>query len=501
MSDSKPAKVTVDLSPFGQAAVTCDATLHMGTLDQPEELSIVVGGLSADNMNTLMQGSIEVGTIFGSPFVQGTLDDGLTFETELAFIKGIDFGGNQIQVNCYIGPYTESRTSPENGCRYWRFRLANLHFHRGDVFSHRLPPLDSVPAEKKDEYAAMASEWHRSYTNLGEAMQEFNQRYEGFPVRGGFRANRITFDFGNRTWILDDDIHGQQNLKKINHPIVSGTLSTLWMDGDSEGANEQFVSDICELLSFALSRDVKWVTYGCFSDDGRSDRITHRTPGLLPFNSGGSATIDNTAAHNLKDFLEVSEDTLVADRDWWSKSIGLLTQARGAKYLEVKCSLLNTLLDRLSSKVNGDNYGNEIDPDLDARLDRRWFRWLLHLLLRTLSKNWEQHRTDSLCNNVIKGWNAEPSFPEKVIRACEHLGIPPLSRTKLGFRHKLIHAGEMNKKLKTTDKKLEYLFGIEAVVLMIMVRMLGFSGQIYLQSNPPDPKPVSEYLAEQEVGT
>lgn len=500
MSESKQAKVTVDLTPFTKGMVTSSATIHTGTLDQPDELTIEVVGLSADDLNKLMQGQIELGTIFGDTKVNGSLDESVVFEADLTGIKGIEFGQESIQVTCYIGPYSEQRPTPLHEGRYWRFRMANLHLFRGDAFSHQPPPKETVPPERVEQYKAIVAEWHKSYGNLGIAMQEFGERYEGFQVRGGFRLNRITFDLAGRTWLLDDDLHGQKNLKKISQPIVSGTLSTEWKEGDTEEPMQQLADDVSELLSFALARDVKWVSFGCFSDDGGSDKIAYRTPGLLPFNQGGSATIDNWEPHNLKSFLETAQGPLIADRDWWSKSIGLLTQARGAKYLEVKCSLLNTLLDRISSKVNGDNYGNEIDAGLDARLDRKWFRWLLHCLLRTLSKNWERHRTDSLCDNVIKGWNAEPSFPDKVIRACDHLGIPPLSRTKLGFRHKLIHSGEMNKKLKNTDQKLEYLFGIEAVVLMLMIRMLEFSGQVYLQSNPPDPKPVSEFLAVQEVG-
>lgn len=188
---------------------------------------------------------------------------------------------------------------------------------------------------------------------------------------------------------------------------------------------------------------------------------------------------------------------LVADRDWWAVTVSLLTQVGGTKQFVVKCSLLNTLLDRITSKVNGDTAEPVIDPKLNARVDRGWFRCLLHLLLKTLSSKWERHRTDSLCDNVIKGWNAEPSFPEKVIRSCESLGIKAPSRSKLGFRHKLIHAGEFDTKLKTMEKKQEYLFGIESMVLLLLVRMLGFDGYIYIQSIPPERnhKKVSEFLA------
>jgi hypothetical protein len=177
-------------------------------------------------------------------------------------------------------------------------------------------------------------------------------------------------------------------------------------------------------------------------------------------------------------------------------TIGLLTQVGATKYLMVKCSLLNTLLDRITSRVNGEAKNPEIDASLEAKLDNDTFRATLHDLLSSLTTKWERHRTDSLCDNVIKGWNAEPSFPEKVIRSCESLGIKSPSRSRLGFRHKLIHAGEFDKKLKTIEKKAEYLFGIEAIVLMLLVRVLGFDGFVYLQSSPPDPKPVSEFLAD-----
>jgi len=161
------------------------------------------------------------------------------------------------------------------------------------------------------------------------------------------------------------------------------------------------------------------------------------------------------------------------------------------------------MLDRITSKINGDTSPPEIDPDLNSRLERRWFRWLLHLVLRTLSNKWERFRTDAVCE-VIKGWNAEPSFPKKIIRSCETLGIKAPTGSKLGFRHKLIHSGEFDKKLKTIEKKAEYLFETESIVLMLLVMMLGFDGLIYLQSDPPNPKKVSEFLAdspEKTVGT
>jgi hypothetical protein len=500
MIDNKNAKVTVDLSPLDKGTVNCDATVQTGNLNQAEKVSVIIAKLNADDQNRLMQGQIEVRSIFGSPKVTGLFDDGSTFETEITFIKKIDFNRDSAVVHCFIGPSFVIHVKSTVDCRFWKFRLANLRLDRGDLFTHQPPPEETVPLEKIQEYHALIAESNKSFGKPPLTMTQIKDRYKNFKIR--LLQNRISFIFAGRTWLLDDDLLGrwERDLNKIAIPVVSGTLSTEILEGDSDKIVQELATDICNLLTFALARDVKWIEVGCFAEEGKSHGLFQRSPGLLPFNQHGSPTIDNWEGGNLKGFLETAATPLNEAKEWWSVSIGLLMQARGAKYLEVKCSLLNTLLDRISSKVNGDHYGNEIDACLDTRLDRKWFRWLLHRLMRTLSKNWEQHRTDSLCDNVIKGWNAEPSFPDKVIRTCDHLGIPPLSRTRIGFRHKLIHSGEMNKKLNTTEQKLEYLFGIEAVVLLMMVRMLGFSGHIYLQSSPPDPKPVSEFLAVQEVG-
>src|SRR5690606_5047985 len=119
-------------------------------------------------------------------------------------------------------------------------------------------------------------------------------------------------------------------------------------------------------------------------------------------------------------------------------------------------STLNTLVDRISKKVIGDQETAEIDPALPQRIERRWFRWCLHALLSTVSRNWDKDRTERICD-TIKQWNSSPSFPNQVIRACESLGIGSPTRRHLGFRHKLIHVGEFDRKLKTTDQMIEYL--------------------------------------------
>ena len=244
--------------------------------------------------------------------------------------------------------------------------------------------------------------------------------------------------------------------------------------------------------------ELKGISAGCFDEDGHCATKRHRDPAVMPFNRGGSAIVDNWELGNIKQFLESAEPCFHEAPEWYRQSIGLYIQSKGSKHVLVKCALLNILLDRISTRVSGSTFGNEIDPKLNERLERKWFRCLLHRLLRTLSKKWERTRTDSLCDNVIKRWNAEPSFPQKVLRACAQLGIPKLSGKNIGFRHKLLHVGEFNKKLKSLKQKAEYAFDIDAVIGLMIIRLLKFDGFLYLQTASPHHKRVSDFLTAKE---
>lgn len=499
MSETSKAKVTVDLTPIKKGVVECDADVDFNSLDQPEAITVVIRSLDANQINHFCKGTLVVGEVFGNPGFTGVLDGGDSLSGQLAFIKGVSFGPAEAHLQCYLGNSTRSSGTVGKGIRRWVFGLANYRIAGGDLWTEVLTPKVPLTPEKIAELKDSLKAYHKVVENVDYTSKQIDLKYKDFKVTsGGNRRNRIAFTFAGREWTLDDDLHGRwpQDDSNITEPVRSGTLTTEYRDGDSGAALQHTADDITDLLTLALGRDIKWVRLENRLEDGSFHDIQDRRPGLLAFNQRRSALADNWEPCNVKLLLEAGEKVLIADRDWWSVTIGLLSQVGGTKYLVVKCSLLNTLLDRITSKVNGDTSGPEIDANLNDRLDRGWFRWLLHFLLRTLTKKWERHRTDALCDNVIKGWNAEPSFPEKVIRSCDVLGIKAPSRSKLGFRHKLIHAGEFDKKLKAVEKKAEYLFGIEAIVLMLLVRMLGFDGYIYLQSNPPDHKKVSEFLAE-----
>lgn len=498
MDGTKNAKVTLDLTPLGKDVVECDATIEFNVMGQPETIAVIIGGLKAAHLNRLLGGTLSVADVFGKVSFSGTVEGGSSVGGVLTFIKSVDIGFAEATLECYFDSATVTSASAAVGApTRWVFGLANYRIAIGDI-STELPPPELDP-QKIAKIKASLQAYHETIEGIVKTTEQIDAEYKSFKsLHGEKRLNRIDFAFAGRKWTLTDDYFGRwpKEPSRLAEPMRSGSLSTDCQEGDSAGSLQQIADDISDLLSLALGRDIKWVQCESQLEDGASQSIQFRKPGLLAFNQNRSCLSDNWETGNLRKFLEGGEKVLVADRGWWSATIALLTQVGATKYAVVKCSLLNTLLDRITSNVFVDSNDPLIDPKLNERIDARWFRWVLHRILRLLSSNWERYRTEALCDNVIKGWNAEPSFPEKVIRSCESLGIKSPARSKIGVRHKLLHAGEFDKKLKTMDAKIEYLFGIEGTVLMLLVRMLGFNGLVYLQSSGPDPKKVSEFLTE-----
>lgn len=497
MSEARKAKVQVDLTPIRKGVVECDSSIAFNSLDQPEAITVAVTGLAADQLNTFCKGSLAVGEVVGNPEISGVMEGGDSFSGRLAFIKAVNLGPTGVLLECILEGV--SRRSAQGGTAkgVWTFGLANYRVGIGDVSTELPPPTNAVTPEKADEIRAAIAKYHKVVGKQEGSDEATSAQTEIKVLHGPKRLNRIVFSFAGREWTLDDDLFGRwpKDDSAISEPVRSGTLSAGHRAGDSGDVLRQAADDISCLLSLALGRDIKWVLFGQRDEHGAILEAQYRNPGLLAFNQHGSRLADNWTGGNLKRFLEAGEAAVIADRDWWAVTVGLLTQARGSKYVEVKCSLLNTLLDRITTKVLGEVNAPEIDAGLDAKVDVKEFRVTLHYILSTLSPNWDRTRTDALCS-TIKDWNARPSFPKKIMRACQKHGISPISGKKLGFRHVLIHDGEMHGDLKTPDDRAQYFFEIEMIVLLLLVRMLRFDGQIYLQCKPPDPKLVSEFLAE-----
>lgn len=504
MCEPSNAKIQVDLTPLNKGTVECDARIAFNSLDQPETINIVINDLNAEQINHFCRATLAVGDVFGTDTFTGALDTGEHVTGQLAFIKGVGFGAKAAELECYLGGVFRDSSQSPTGKGRWAFGLANYRIHIGDIWTELPPHPNCVTPEVAEDIKSLIGEWHEAFGDREAAKDAVSTPTEVKVLHGKKRNNRIVFPFAGRDWTLDDDLFGRwpKDDSKISEPVRSGSLSTEQLDGDFVGVLQQSADDIADLLSLALGRDIKWVTFASQLEDGSLQAIQYRKPGLLAFNQNGSHLADNWEFGNLKQFITSGEKSLTTDRDWWSVTIRLLTQARGSKYIEVKCSLLNTLLDRISSKILGDANSPEIDAALDERVDVKDFRTTLHYILLSLSPKWERSRTDALCG-TMKDWNTKPSFSKKILRSCEKMGIPAISGKKLGFRHVVIHDGEMHSDLKTSEDRVQYFLEVEMVVLLLLIRMLGFDGYIYLQSNAPNPEKVSAFLVEnleQNVG-
>ena len=500
MSKASKAKVKVDLTPIKKDVVECDACIDFNSMDQPEGITLVVDGLTAEEINRFCKPTLAVKDVLGNPTVTGLLDTGDGFEGAIVFIERVSFGQASVQLECHLGAVARGCVPETKGKGQWVFGLSNYRISIGDQKTEiPVPATKQVTPEIAAEFNDLKEKWHEAFPNSGIPKSPPVTPAE-ITLKPGWRNNRITFAFAGRTWTLDDDLLGRWPKEdyKISEPVRSGTLATSVQGDDTQDAIQQAADDISDLLALGLGRDIKWVQCGRRNDDGSLQSLHYRKPGLLAFNQHGFRLADNWESQNVKQFLEAGERVLAPDREWWRVTIGLLTQVGGTKYLEVKCSLLNTLLDRITTKILGKSCAPEIDVELDKRVDNKDFRTALHYILATLSPKWERTRTDALCG-TIKEWNKKPSFPKKITRSCEKLGIPPISGKKLSFRHLLIHEGEMDADLETPQETAEYFFEIQMIVLLLLVRMLGFEGHIYLQSKPDESgqtKKVSEFLVE-----
>ena len=437
----KNGKVLVNLIPLGLALCQdCSAVFWLDTFGRPKEVQIFLEGLPPSQINELLNEQFQLPKIFGNPKIEGQLADETKFEAQIGFVKGIRFDcSGTLVFHCYLEKFQLKTSGTWSDCEKWVFQLANLKLDRGDIGTNYSAPLN------------------------------------------GSRLNRISFKFANRNWNLDDDLFGQwpNRLDKIGQgPILSGALSTAFNEGDTDEQLQLCATDITELLSFALSRDVKWVSCSCQKKNGELFSMQHHYPVISPFNHHWFPVVDNFEFGNLKEFLEKGLQEIQSDRNWWSVTIGLLTQARISKYNEVKCSLFNTLLERISDNVNAGSNQAEIDPMLEKIINKD-FEDKLHTLMIGVYGPWTIERTKSLCG-TIKLWKKQPSIPNKIICACEKLKINKPFRKTLGLRHKLLHTGEFDSKLNDTEK-LDYLFTLDAVASLLLIRIIGFDGYIYLQ--------------------
>ena len=460
------ATVRVDLTPIGHGSEELHARIRLDEVGLPVEMLIHLQGISADQMNGVLR---DLQNVFGDRTVMGTLEDGTPFETQIAFVRAAQpVGSQEIDLLCRC---VDGRSAPadpgDTEQAQWRLRLTNLKLHIGDTKTIIPIPEDRAQAPLP----------------------------EGWTMQPGWSNNRIVFPYAGREWHLTDDLLGTwsgPNQPELHRSVVSGTLLTTFVDGDTEESILELANDIGAALTVAVGRDVKVVSCSRINAVGTTTQTHGFNPGVLAYEDGRDPVVDNWEFGLLRSFIGSAVPVIASDREWWIRTVGLLVQAKASRYLEIRSAILNILVDRISTRVLEGEERHEIDEQLPDKVDQPLFQSQLHQLLLSLSGNWTEERTRALCS-TIKEWDARPSFPNKVRRACSQMGIESPVGRQISPRHRLLHVGE----LETRDN-LQYWIDLEGLVVLLIVRMLGHQGLISLRRFGAEPIRVADVVIVEE---
>lgn len=290
-----------------------------------------------------------------------------------------------------------------------------------------------------------------------------------------YNPNEIRFRVAGREWTLVDDLSLQwesQHGPDVTKPVPGVRLETPAVGQDSLEDIERLASDLESLLTLALGRSVSWYCIQRLANGAVVGGYDARR-WVAPYGRQPQIISNASRDGTLKGFLEAAYDAFVADREWLTHTILQFVASLSASHVEIRMSLQNTLLDRISSHILRHDDTFEIDSGLPERLSKS-FRRRLHELLQDLSPYWPLERTALVTQN-IEEWNSGPSFPGAVERAAVRLGLWPPKKSQIRKRHKLIHEGEYDASDGTNP--FDYWMRIECLVVMFILRLLGYSGR------------------------
>lgn len=444
--------IWIDLAPIGGEPVLCDVELTIG--DHGEvKFQALVKGVTAAQINRLFAGN----QLAWDEETSGTLRDGRKFEARIGAITSYSpTASNSMLIGgtlSNLSIVTAEGAEPHE----WVFYLSNVKLYLGDCWSdyhdeHRRT-LDSIEFSALDRKWRLTDSWHHKWSKVSR--------------------------------------------KELSSPILSGVLRTSYCKGDSDKDLTELAQDISHVLAFALSRSVNWVSYEVLSRDGKTIRGYSRSAWATAFTKHGYGPVENHAPHSLKVLLELALPVISRDRPWFSKTLGMLTQAQIADMLDVRCSILYTLTDRISSYIVKSTGKAEIDPELKARARKAEFVNELHQVLQKLSlANWTHDKTEAVIAEINR-WNKMPSFVTKIQRACRQLDLPEPDKLLLRPRNDLLHDGEL---VSEDDDNIGHYLELDWMVLAMILRLFAYKGSYYHPKFGSSPVDLSSQLVTQNVG-
>ena len=394
----------LDMPFLGVAGKELEGCLQLDDCDTPSELRIFLRNLPADKLAVLYKFD-EFRDLNGRT-IDGVLNDGRHFTTRIDFVTSVqpafDPAMGLSAVITFLIQGTRYRTAHAlNPTAKWLFRLVNVK-----VFVC-------------DEATEVAS--------------------------GSWSVDKIPFLLDNRRWVLRNinvgSIDNQSN-KDEHLPLITASLETDALAPDSFDSIAEISSDICRLLSIALSRHITWISITAMDD--ANNPVEELAPNIkrFPFSQSSFPAVDNWERGCLRAFIEKAWLGLRDDPDWFRPTLDNFVQARISASVESRSVFLNILADRIANRVRDKQAKHEIDANLKGKMDSQVFKEQLTALFSSITANWTPSRTDALINTV-NSWNTTPSFPEGIRRACRILRLPEPSSSFLATRHKLLHEGEL----------------------------------------------------------
>lgn len=329
--------------------------------------------------------------------------------------------------------------------------------------------------------------YHVLNFRLGSSVRTGDLLVQEYSNDRGSSWYRDTIRFGayGREWLLRDALDANdnktlRNFDEHSEPISSAVLWTAVRSGDDPEQLDLHVASLCNMLSFATARAVRWhrrlqLDAGCNIVGSMAPSLWCEAPHL-----GGGGPIDTHSTGSLAIFLQAGTAVSEQDIDWWNRTLELHLQGMLSPIIDVRLTFFYILLDRTSRRIIGDKFPAQIDPKLDDALDSRSWRAALDALLGGLSPQWSAERTGALIG-TIKGWNSEPSYARRVQLAAETVGLPVPDANLIRPRSRLLHDGDP--KAHSTGGSLDISqvsARVEALTTALLLRALGHSGNAYL---------------------
>lgn len=320
----------------------------------------------------------------------------------------------------------------------------------------------------------------------------------------GWRRDAITFEYAGRTWLLRDELDTRadkelRDFRKQSGSILSGTLWTEQREGDDAEQMDLLAMQVCNLLSFATERSVRWMTRQQVDGTGEVRGGLRPSIWCASASDGGNGPIDTAGTGSLAEFVTTAGRQVAADPDWWNRTLELHLQGVLSPIIDVRLTFFYVLLDRISRRVITVKEPFQIAADLNAGLDDKEWRSEFSAVLGQLTDAWTDMRTGALVG-TIKGWNKEPSFTKRVKQAAVALDLAEPHGPLVKERNLLVHDGEVPEKMPAGIRHLgDFSRAVEALVTAMLLRMLGHEGDAYLPDASRSYLPLHPWPADRPV--